>query len=111
MMLTESQFQYLLIEVIKSFGYFESYQKIVLALSERGYVYLMLLTFTFMPQNLCLIGSQLVGLNSEVVLCILVVSKLFKMSWMYYAALRFKGMILGVHERWKEKNKKLDTLG
>lgn len=106
MILTESQFQYLILHVIKSFGYFESYQKIVMALSERGYVYLMLLTFTFMPQNLCLIGSQLVGLNSEIVLLILITSKLFKMSWMYYAALRFKNLILGVHERWKEKNKK-----
>ena len=110
--LTQSSFQHFLLSLIQDSGYMSTYQGMVFSLSQRGYVYLLLLTFTFMPQNICLVGSILVGLKPTLVLFILVASKLFKMSWMFYAALRFKDMILGMHEKWKEKNlKKSEPLG
>ncbi len=109
--LTESSFQHYILSWIQAWGYMASYQGLIVSLAQRGYIYLLLLTFTFMPQNICLVGSLLVGLQPTIVLFILVASKLFKMSWMFYFALRFKDMILGMHEKWKEKNLKKESLG
>jgi len=109
--LTQSSFQHYIMSWIDAWGYTQQYKEIVVLLAEHGYAYMAALTFTFMPQNICLVGSVLVGLDPVLVLIILILSKLFKMSWMYYAALRFRDMILGVHEKWKEKNLRKNQMG